>query len=315
MPPARIVGAQTAPSWRTLRITHSVFAADGLVRVLLPDYDLDNVIECRLLQHNQNDTYLVRSDRGQFILKIYQARGMYTPRGLSQIQYEVDLLLYLQRRGAAVVAPVVRRDGRYLGLVDAPEGTRTVVMVTYAPGEPVEPAAWDHGFSHRLGATLGTMHAAAVGFASEQPRFHLDRTYLLTRPLRLARPLFAHRPDDWAYLQALARRLAGRLAALAAGGLSRGICHGDIVGKTNVHVTPAGGMTLFDFECCGPGWRAYDIAVFRWALVQLTVVPCQGWGFGLVVPIGKMSARLPRPEPGLAARRVGVARAWPGTRR
>jgi Ser/Thr protein kinase RdoA (MazF antagonist) len=28
-------------------------------------------------------------------------------------------------------------------------------------------------------------------------------------------------------------------------------------------------MTLFDFECCGPGWRAYDIAVFRWALAQL----------------------------------------------
>lgn len=101
MHPERVVGAQRAPSWRTLRITHSVFAADGLSRVLLPEYDLSNVIECRLIQHNQNDTYLVRSDRGQFILKIYQAHGLYTPREPSQIQYEVELLLYLQRRGAA----------------------------------------------------------------------------------------------------------------------------------------------------------------------------------------------------------------------
>ncbi len=23
-------------------------------------------------------------------------------------------------------------------------------------------------------------------------------------------------------------------------------------------------MTFFDFDCCGFGWRAYDIAVFRW---------------------------------------------------
>lgn len=25
-------------------------------------------------------------------------------------------------------------------------------------------------------------------------------------------------------------------------------------------------VTFFDFDCCGPGWRAYDIAVFRWSI-------------------------------------------------
>jgi Ser/Thr protein kinase RdoA (MazF antagonist) len=249
------------------RIIHSVFAADGLSAELLPDYDLGNVVECRLLQHNQNDTYLVRSEQGRFILRIYQSRGSYTPRG-SQIRYELDLLLYLQRRGVSVSAPVARRDGRYLRSVEAPEGRRIAVLFTYAEGEPVPHDAWDEVFCQQLGSTVGSMHAVTAGFDNGRGRFHLDQSYLLTRPLRLARPFFGHRPDDWQYVRGLAKHLASRLAALATSGLSSGICHGDIVGNTNVHVGPAGRMTLYDFECCGPGWRAYDIGVFRWALAQ-----------------------------------------------
>jgi Ser/Thr protein kinase RdoA (MazF antagonist) len=33
----------------------------------------------------------------------------------------------------------------------------------------------------------------------------------------------------------------------------------------NVHFTRQDAPTFFDFACCPPGWRAYDLAVFRWA--------------------------------------------------
>lgn len=267
MPYRRASAAPMVAAKSTLPITHSVFAADGLAAVLLPEYDVGDVLECRLLQHNQNDTYLVGTDRARFILKIYQAHGSYTPRG-SQIRYEVDLLLHLQGQGVGVAAPVLRRDGQHVRALDAPEGKRRAVLFNYASGEPIPPAAWDQNFSRQFGSAVGIMHAAADGFASKTRRFRLDRTYLLTGPLRLAQPFFARRPDDWRYLRALARRLTRRLVALEKRGLSPGICHGDLVGLTNVHVGPAGLMTLFDFECCGPGWRAYDIAVFRWALAQ-----------------------------------------------
>jgi len=40
-----------------------------------------------------------------------------------------------------------------------------------------------------------------------------------------------------------------------------GLCHGD-AGSANAHVTADGRLTLFDFDMCGVGWRAYDIATF-----------------------------------------------------
>jgi Ser/Thr protein kinase RdoA (MazF antagonist) len=32
----------------------------------------------------------------------------------------------------------------------------------------------------------------------------------------------------------------------------------------NVHMAQDHMLTVFDFDCCGVGWRAYDIAVLRW---------------------------------------------------
>lgn len=32
----------------------------------------------------------------------------------------------------------------------------------------------------------------------------------------------------------------------------------------NIHFADCGAVTLFDFDCFGYGWRAYDLAVFLW---------------------------------------------------
>ena len=251
-------------------VTHSVLAARGLERGLLSDYDLGPTINCKLLQHNQNDTYIVQTPRNQYVLRIYQARSSYTPRRLADVQYELRLLLHLERRGVPVSAPVARRDRAYLRLLRTPEGRRAAVLFSHAEGEPVPPQTWDKDFAEQFGLAMGTLHAAAADFQCEYRRRGLDTAYLIDRPLRLARPLLAHRPADWAFLRVLARSLKSRIRLLGGQGLSRGVCHGDLLGKTNMHRMSDGTLTFFDFETCGPGWRAYDVAVFRWALAQLT---------------------------------------------
>jgi Ser/Thr protein kinase RdoA (MazF antagonist) len=45
--------------------------------------------------------------------------------------------------------------------------------------------------------------------------------------------------------------------------LEVGSCHGDLHGW-NAHIDQNMALTVYDFDCCGVGWRAYDIAVFRW---------------------------------------------------
>ncbi len=52
-----------------------------------------------------------------------------------------------------------------------------------------------------------------------------------------------------------------------AGDLEWGVCHGDFQGA-NCHATADETVTFFDFDCCGAGWRAYDLATFRWAVTM-----------------------------------------------
>src|SRR5207253_3151224 len=58
--------------------------------------------------------------------------------------------------------------------------------------------------------------------------------------------------------------LRGRFACLPIEALEMGICHGDLHGG-NACLGPDGRLTFFDFDCCGVGYRAYEVAVFRWA--------------------------------------------------
>jgi Ser/Thr protein kinase RdoA (MazF antagonist) len=57
--------------------------------------------------------------------------------------------------------------------------------------------------------------------------------------------------------------LRERIEHLPGGRLEWGVCHGDLH-YGNAHRT-GDQITLFDFENCGVGWRAYDLAVYLWA--------------------------------------------------
>ena len=41
----------------------------------------------------------------------------------------------------------------------------------------------------------------------------------------------------------------------------RGLCHGEIY-TGNIHRNELEALTIFDFDFCGYGWRAYDVASF-----------------------------------------------------
>ena len=73
--------------------------------------------------------------------------------------------------------------------------------------------------------------------------------------------MIAHRPEDVAYVMALGDRLRDRLQAMV--DLEIGFCHGDFHGWNACEKD--GSFTFYDFDCCGWGYRAYDLAVFPWA--------------------------------------------------
>jgi Ser/Thr protein kinase RdoA (MazF antagonist) len=240
-------------------VTHSTLSVKALITEVLSGYDIGAPTGGRLLHRGLNDTYQVETKDTKYILRVYRAGW----RSLSDILYELEVILHLERAGIAVSAPLPRKDGHLINTVTAPEGVRHVVLFTYAPGaEPPYDSA-EEAASYLYGKAVARIHAATDTFHSRHARFPLDLAHLLDAPLRAIRTLLAQRPDDWDYVRGLAERLRTRVLAIPVGRLERGFCHGDFHGW-NAHIDEGHTLTMFDFDCCGAGWRAYDVAVFRW---------------------------------------------------
>src|SRR6266508_1801860 len=138
-------------------VTHSILSAAALLALVLPDYSIGAPIDCKLLGCGLNDTYLVKTTEGQFILRAYRA----TCRSVSDICYELDVLNYLDRAGIPVAAPIARRDGGFLHELHAPEGSRRVVLFRYASGQELTK---DQEQCYRYGSAVAGIYVSVDGF-------------------------------------------------------------------------------------------------------------------------------------------------------
>lgn len=234
------------------RVSHSLFGPDALAEELAGAYSLSAPVNCALVSPGVNDTYQVGEEH---FYRVYRA-GLRSP---SDVQFELALLCHLQREGAAVSVPVPRVDGSYITHHDAPEGERMGVLFTRAPGRVL---AYVEEDAYQYGCAVARLHIAMDSFRTEWVRFRMDLEHLLEKPLRLMQPYATL--EQWGFYEQLADRLRARVVAVAPD-LEQGICHGDLHGH-NVHKAEDGTLTFFDFDCGGPGWRAYDLAVYRWAV-------------------------------------------------
>ncbi|PZW29317.1 Ser/Thr protein kinase RdoA (MazF antagonist) [Thermosporothrix hazakensis] len=227
-------------------VAHSMLSAAALRREVLTHYGFQSLPDCILLSRGVNDSYLVRGPEERFTLRIYRAGW----RSRDAIRYELELLHHLDQRGIAVSTPISREDGEYLTELLAPEGPRFAVLFSYAPGEPPDRHSVEDSYIH--GRALAAMHNAADSFSPSVQREALDLSVLLDASLQTLEPLHSWVVADWASLEQFAEQ-----------GLDYGACHGDSH-ILNEHLDGARMVTLFDFDCCGPGWRAYDLATVRW---------------------------------------------------
>jgi len=240
--------------------TYSILSTAALVANVLPGFEIGEIAACQFFTGGFNDTYRLKTARGVvYYLRVYRSRW----RSLPDILYELDLLNHLQRKGFAAAQPVPLRDGSLCCELSAPEGTRYAALFTEAPGELVSYAQEPEKTAFEYGQAVARLHNAVDDFTSPRQRFQIDLDLLIDAPLRNIAPFLAHRPHDWAYLQRFAGALRQRIVALPDRALEQGFCHGDLQGF-HANLSPAGTLTFFDFDCGGYGYRAYDLAVFRW---------------------------------------------------
>jgi Ser/Thr protein kinase RdoA (MazF antagonist) len=254
-------------------VTYSILSVEALITDLLTNYEIETPTDCRFLQLGLNDTFIVNSQGAKYILRVYRKDW----RSLTDINYELEALQHLQQAGIAVSVPIMRKDGKFIGAVVAPEGLRYMVLFTYAPGKPPDYEAEKEQEAYLYGKAVAKIHAATDTFQSSHDRFTIDLDYLLDLPMRSIQSFLDRRPEDWEYLTRLADRLRRKVQDSPQNSLDLGFCHGDFH-TGNVHIDLNRQLTFFDFDCCGISWRSYDIAVFWWG-AQSSKQDAEMWSF------------------------------------
>ncbi|MFH7024368.1 MAG: phosphotransferase [Heteroscytonema crispum UTEX LB 1556] len=91
----------------------------------------------------------------------------------------------------------------------------------------------------------------------------MNSEYLLNLSMKAITLLYEYRKTDIEYLQKQVEKVKKQLEefSLSLSVPFYGICVGD-VHSGNAHFTKNNEPTLFDFDQCGYGWRAFDIAKF-----------------------------------------------------
>ena len=248
-------------------VIYSTLSAAAIVERVLPLFKLQDVERCELWHRGLSDIYLVQNPRGLKVLRVSHHHW----RSRTDIDFEVDFLNFLAQHDMPVAAPLATVNGDFLVEVGAPEGMRYATLFPFAPGE-ISLGGWTVDQSKRLGEVVANIHKISSEFTSESPRQSLDLDYLLDESLSYILPFFGDRPHDWNFVQSTAETIREKLADLSTEKPFWTVCWGD-AHSGNVHFTKDQKITMFDFDQCGHGWRAFEIGKFYQA--ALTTGMCR----------------------------------------
>ncbi len=250
-----------------IKVSRSFIAGDALAEVIGREYDLGPVsckMFSKMVRTQDNDHYQVKTTDGtKYVARIYQFGGP-LEREESDYLFEMDWLNFLKANGMPVSYPIGRRDGRYLGSVNAPEGKRYFALFSFAPGEAL--ALNDAEQLYRCGAEMARIHMVSNKFQSQHNRAIMDLENLVDKPVARIMSLWDEsRADDLEIVLTAAAEAKEEILALLRNEESSEDSWGPIGGdfhNASVRFDKNGNPTFFNFDLCGFGWRSYDIATF-----------------------------------------------------
>ena len=116
-----------------ITVIHSIPFIEALEQNVLCHYQIGKLQSCRLLKRGLNDTYLVETEKEQYILRVYR----YGWRIKDEIDFELELLQFLHKNHVAISYPIAKITGGFTTAIAAPEGTRYTALFSYASGKAV----------------------------------------------------------------------------------------------------------------------------------------------------------------------------------
>ncbi|MDH5693292.1 MAG: phosphotransferase [Gammaproteobacteria bacterium] len=234
--------------------SYTRLSSDEAARLVQRSYSLTRDVRCQFYTAGLHDNYLVEDGNDRYILRVYR-NGW---RSKEEIGFELALIAFLNQQSTLLARLVPDKDGNLSVEMDAPEGKRYAALFQYADGEA---PGKDHNAEEAeiLGETVAQLHHLADDFKTEYKRSDLELPYLLDQSITRIEPFIDE--DDLDYLKKLQAMLHHELSRLTKSREIYGICSGD-VNAHNFHITLDDRITLFDFDQCGYGFRAFEIAKY-----------------------------------------------------
>jgi Ser/Thr protein kinase RdoA (MazF antagonist) len=249
-------------------IAYSTLACHALTTRVLPLYEeVSSITTCFFWNRGLSDVYLIETPSKPFILRISHHHW----RSQSEIAFELEWLEFLRQQQMPVAYPLRTKDGRLSVEIEAPEGKRYAALFIYAPGKialgdlnPIQ--------ANILGETVAKLHQVSTEFRSQAYRAPLSLDYLLDDSLQAVLPFLQQRQQDLHYLVEVVHEIKSQFQFLPQEPPFWVVCWGD-PHSGNAHFTPDNRVTLFDFDQCGYGWRAFEIGKFLQVALSTGVSP------------------------------------------
>jgi homoserine kinase type II len=208
-------------------------------------YDLGAVRSLKgIAEGVENSNYLLSTERGQFILTLYERRV-----DPADLPFFLGLMEHLAGRGISCPLPVKDRAGKALGRVAG----RPAAIITFLSGMWVRRPKAEH--CAQVGEALARFHLAGSGFRFKRPN---------ALSVAAWRPLYQQcggRADE--VLAGLGGEIEHELGYLETHwprGLPEGIIHADLF-QDNVFFLDGRLSGLIDFYFACNDMLAYDVAV------------------------------------------------------
>ena len=243
---------------------YSLIDSRYVLNLIQNNYHINNDINVSLLNKGDNDHYLVTSGQKKFVFRIYK-HNKHWLQNESDYLFELNWLEFLRNNKLPVSFPIKNNNERYLNVIEAIEGKRFGVLFSYAAGEMRE---INPEISKRFGKIVGKIHVLSNQFQPERNRNFIDEHFLIDIPLERIKNFLNEKKNEYletfSFFQEKAKSDINKFKVLIDND-EWGVIGGDFHINNYIY-TKNNKITLFDFDLCGYGWRAYDLAVYKWSL-------------------------------------------------
>ncbi len=237
------------------QVIRSIFDCEFLKSLIERNWKV-TVEQLIFLHLGFNDSYLVRTDKGKFIARLYK-QGW---RSDSEILSELKILAALQKKKLPVASFVRTGDGDMFITVDAPEGERPLVLFDFIDGEIPHPLTKEDAKKH--GELLQELHSFLKKAGKDLDRPKLGVSFLVDEPIQTLNESF---PDKLDEIEELSNNLKTLVSKVNFKGKTH-LIHGDFL-SSNL-ISNKKNHSIIDFDFCGAGLPEYDLATYLWGVYK-----------------------------------------------